>query len=52
VADGCNNNTNSYTNVGHAYANDTGIAREQFFTGERNFTVKEIEVFQVSDYMI
>jgi hypothetical protein len=49
VADGCNNNTSSYTNLGHSYTNDTGIAQTQFFTGERNFTVKEIEVFQVSD---
>jgi hypothetical protein len=49
VADCCNNNTNSYTNLGCSYANDTGIAGNQFFTGESNFTVKEIEVFQVSD---
>jgi hypothetical protein len=49
VADGCNNNTSSYTNLGGSYANDIGIAGNQFFTGEHNFTVKEIEVFQVSD---
>jgi hypothetical protein len=49
VADGGNNNASSYTNLGHSYANDTGIAGNQFFTGEYNFTVKEIEVFQVSD---
>jgi hypothetical protein len=49
VADGCNNNTNNYTNLGGSNANDTGIAGNQFFTGESNFTVKEIEVFQVSD---
>jgi hypothetical protein len=49
VADGCNNNTNSYTSLSTSYANDTGIAGNQFFTGEHNFTVKEIEVFQVSD---
>jgi hypothetical protein len=49
AADGCNNNTNSATSLGYSYANDTGIARDQFFTGEISFTVKEIEVFQVSD---
>jgi hypothetical protein len=49
VADGCNNSTSSYTNLGGSYANDTGIAGNQFFTGEGKFTVKEIEVFQVSD---
>jgi hypothetical protein len=49
VADDCNNNTSSYTNLGNSYANDTGIAGTQFFTGEYNFTVKEIEVFQVSN---
>jgi hypothetical protein len=49
VADNCNNNTNSCTYLGNSYTNDTGIASDQFFTGERYFTVKEIEVFQVSD---
>jgi hypothetical protein len=34
VADGCNNNTNSYTSLGHLYGNDTGIAGNQFFAGE------------------
>jgi hypothetical protein len=29
------------------YAND--IAFENFFTGAHNFTVKEIEVFQIAD---
>jgi hypothetical protein len=48
VADRCNENTNSYTNVGHSYKNDTGIANDQIFTGERGFQVKEIEVFAIS----
>jgi hypothetical protein len=47
VANGSNNNTTSYTNLGSAYANDTGISGSQVFTGERNFTVKELEVFVV-----
>jgi hypothetical protein len=49
VGNDCNNTTNSSTNLGVSYANDTGIAGNQFFTGEYNFTVKEIEVFPVSD---
>jgi hypothetical protein len=49
MANDCNENTSSSTNLGHSYANDTGIAKNQFFTGEGNFMVKEIEVFQVSD---
>jgi hypothetical protein len=49
VADACNKKTNSETNLGTSNANDTGIVEMQFFTGEYNFTVKEIEVFQVSD---
>jgi hypothetical protein len=48
VADNCNQNTSSYTSLGVAYTNDTGIAGNQVFTGEYNFQVKEIEVFTVS----
>jgi hypothetical protein len=48
VSDGCNANADSYTNLGGAYANDTGLDGRQAFTGEYNFTVKEIEVFAVS----
>jgi hypothetical protein len=49
VADCCNQNTNSYTNLGKAYANDTGIDGKEVFTGEFNFTVKEIEVFTITE---
>jgi hypothetical protein len=49
VADSCNQNTNSYTNPGGDYVNDTGIDRAQVFTGQRNFTVKDIEVFSITD---
>jgi hypothetical protein len=48
VADSCNENTYSSTNLGCSYTNDTGIDGNQVFTGERNFQVKEIEVFTVS----
>jgi hypothetical protein len=47
VADGCNGNTSSYTNLGGAYTNDTGINGQQVFTGEHTFTAKEIEVFLI-----
>jgi hypothetical protein len=47
VADSSNANTNSYSNLGVRYVNDTGINGTQVFTGERNFTVKEIEVFTI-----
>jgi hypothetical protein len=48
VADKCNENTRSYTNLGYAYVNDTGIIGTAVFTGEESFTVKEIEVFSIT----
>jgi hypothetical protein len=48
VADNCNTNTSSYTNLGSAYVNDTGITGTTVFTGEQYFTVKEIEVFTIT----
>jgi hypothetical protein len=48
VADNCNANTNSYTNLGKGYVNDTGITGNAVFTGEQYFTVKEIEVFSIT----
>jgi hypothetical protein len=47
VANGCNGNTSSYTCLGNAFRNDTGINSNQVFTGEQSFTVKEIEVFLI-----
>jgi hypothetical protein len=47
VYDNCNTSTSNYTNLGGAYVNDTGIDGKQVFTGEYNFTVKDIEVFQI-----
>jgi hypothetical protein len=50
VSDNCFANSNSWAaNFGWAYTNDTGLAGETFFTGSRNFTVKEIEVFEVGE---
>jgi hypothetical protein len=48
VYDRCNESTDNFTNLGGAYVNDTGIDGEKVFTGERYFTVKEIEVFSIS----
>jgi hypothetical protein len=52
VKDNCNTNRDSYTSIGthwrnSAYANDTAF--EDFLTGAYNFTVKEIEVFEIAD---
>jgi hypothetical protein len=48
VANDCNASTTSYTNLGTDYVNDTGIAGTQVFTGEKHFTVQEIEVFSIT----
>jgi hypothetical protein len=47
VANNCNENTNSYTNLGTDYRNDTGLNGTEVFTGEQHFQVKEIEVFTI-----
>jgi hypothetical protein len=47
VLDSSNANTTSNSNLGSYYVNDTGINGQQVFTGEYNFTVKEIEVFTI-----
>jgi hypothetical protein len=49
VADRCNQNNNSYTILGGSYVNGTGIDGTQVFAGERNFTVKEVEVFRITE---
>jgi hypothetical protein len=55
VVDKCNANTDSYTNFCACYVNDTGpkpialLDSMTFFTGSQSFTVKEIEVFEITD---
>jgi hypothetical protein len=50
VLDHCNANTDSFTShFGVVYTNDTGLDGATFFTGSRNFKVREIEVFEVAD---
>jgi hypothetical protein len=47
VCDQCQNSASSYSNLGSIYVNDTGIDAQQVLTGSYNFTVEEIEVFEV-----
>jgi hypothetical protein len=50
VDNNSNANTRSYTDrFGTSYANDTGLDENTFFTGSPRFTVKEIEVFEITD---
>jgi hypothetical protein len=50
VADKCNANNGSFTyHFGGVYTNDTGLDGYIFFTGSLHFTVKEIEVFEITD---
>jgi hypothetical protein len=49
VHDNCNANTYSFTSLGSSYTNSTGIEGKAFFTGSQNFTVNEIEVFEITD---
>jgi hypothetical protein len=48
VADNANSNSNSYTNVGHAYQLPAGQNAQTFLTGARNFEAAEMEVFRVT----
>jgi hypothetical protein len=57
VFDNCNGNTvssrsyifRSHSSLGHCYANDTGLDGWKVLTGLQNFTVKEIEVFEITN---
>jgi hypothetical protein len=50
VYDNCNANAVNFADhFGDNYINDTGLCAETFFTGSQKFTVKEIEVFRLSD---
>jgi hypothetical protein len=50
VYDNCNANAKSFTSLGNAYTNGTGVDGRTFFTGSFDFKVKEIEVFKITDY--
>jgi hypothetical protein len=50
ISNQCNaNQTNHTQNFGRIYAFGTGLDGETFFTGSKNFQVKEIEVFELTD---
>jgi hypothetical protein len=49
VSDNCNANTSSSASLGDVYTNDTGLNEDTVFTGSKNFQVKEIEVFEITD---
>jgi hypothetical protein len=49
VSDNCNANSSSFSSLDNSYANTSGLDGERVFTGSRNFTVKEIEVFEIVD---
>jgi hypothetical protein len=51
VHDGYSSDTCLYCpyNFGRCYTNDTGLYGRTFFTGSGNFTVEEIEVFEITD---
>jgi hypothetical protein len=53
ISDGCNVNNKSCTATwdiqSASYANDTGLDGCTLFTGEKNFTVKELEIFELID---
>jgi hypothetical protein len=50
ISNHCNARPDSWTSTfGHSYTNDTGLDGKTFFTGSRNCTVTEIEVFEITD---
>jgi hypothetical protein len=49
ISNKCNLGLNSWTFLGNAYTNDTGLHGKTFFTGLFRFKVKEIEVFEITD---
>jgi hypothetical protein len=49
VSDNCNANAASSSFLGRSYVNDTGLDGNTVLTGSENFTVKEIEVFEITN---
>jgi hypothetical protein len=49
IADHCNSSASHISRFGSSYANDLGFGWQTFFTGSTYFTVKEIEVFEITD---
>jgi hypothetical protein len=49
VLDNCNENASSWNYLGHSYANDTGLDGRTLLSFLHWFTVKEDEVFKITD---
>jgi hypothetical protein len=49
VRNDCNTRSDSWTNFGTNYINDTGLNGSSFLTNSQSFQVKEIEVFEITD---
>jgi hypothetical protein len=50
VRDTCNANADNDTQVfGQSYTNDASLVRKTVFTGSPQFTVKEIQIFEITD---
>jgi hypothetical protein len=47
VSNECHTSRKSYSFLGDVYANDTRFSGSVVLTGAKNFTVEEIEVFEV-----
>jgi hypothetical protein len=49
VSDNCNTNNYSASSLDRSYANNTRLDGDKVLTGSFNFTVKEIEVFEITN---
>jgi hypothetical protein len=49
VSDNCNANPHSWSFVGNSYVNDTCVDGTTVSTGSHTFTMKQIEVFEITD---
>jgi hypothetical protein len=49
VSDKGNANTDSRAWLGNAYANHSGLSGDTLLTGSWKFTLKEVEVFEITD---
>jgi hypothetical protein len=49
VLENCDANTGNFTSIGFNYTNDTGLNKDEVFTGSKYFQVKEIEVLEITE---
>jgi hypothetical protein len=48
ISDNCNANASSFSSLGYSYESIGGYSENTFFTNSFHFTVKEIEVFEIT----